>query len=79
VREQQRREQVHRNEEVTKRISELEAKLQESDRDRKRLRAEKDAISAQVQELAQVNSARGVQESIVEVLRRSQEAMEAAN
>ena len=54
-----RREQVHKNEEVTRRISELEAKIQESERDRHRLRADKDALTTQIADVAHINQARG--------------------
>ena len=54
-REQLRREQVHKNEEVTRRISELEAKIQESERDRHRLRADKDSLLTQIADLAHIN------------------------
>lgn len=67
-REQLRREQVHKNEEVTKRISELEAKIQESERDRARLRADKEALVSQIQDTAHINQTRGQQEKIIEVL-----------
>lgn len=46
--EQLRREQVHKNEEATKRVSELEGKLQESERDRQRLRSDKDSLQIQI-------------------------------
>ncbi len=54
-REQLRREQVHKNEEVTRRISELEAKIQESERDRHRLRADKDSLLTQIADVAHIN------------------------
>ena len=50
---------MHKNEEVTKRISELEAKIQESERDRHRLRADKDALSTQIADVVHINQARG--------------------
>ena len=52
---------MHKNEEVTKRISELETKIQESERDRHRIRAEKDALITQIGELAHINQARAHQ------------------
>lgn len=58
AREQVRREQIHKNEEVTKRISELETKIQESERDRLRLRTEKEAIIGQLEDIGQINQTR---------------------
>lgn len=46
---------MHKNEEVTKRISELEAKIQESERDRHKLRAEKDTLITQIGDIAHIN------------------------
>lgn len=54
-REQLRREQIHKNEEVTRRISELEAKIQESERDRHRLRTDKDSLLTQIADVAHIN------------------------
>jgi tRNA threonylcarbamoyladenosine modification (KEOPS) complex Pcc1 subunit len=77
--EQLRREQVHKNEEATKRVSELEGKLQESERDRQRLRHDKDSLQIQIQDAADVMREKAKQEEIVQILKRSQEALEAAN
>ena len=49
--EQARREQVHVNETATRRIAELEHKIQESERERHRLRQDRDGLVERVAEL----------------------------
>jgi outer membrane murein-binding lipoprotein Lpp len=41
-----RREQKHKNEEATKKVAELESKVQEAERDRNKLRLEVDAAKS---------------------------------
>ena len=70
---------MHKNEEATRRISELEGKIQENERDRAKLRTDKELLAAQIHDIAHVNQTRMQQEKIIEVLQRSQVALEAAN
>ena len=63
--EQLRREQVHKNEEATKRISELEGKLQESERDRQRIRGEQETLKVHLHDATNVIQEKAKQEEII--------------
>jgi hypothetical protein len=63
--EQLRREQVHKNEEATKRISELEGKLQESERDRHRIRGDQETLKVHLQDASNVMQEKVKQEEII--------------
>ena len=56
-REQLRREQRHKNEEATKRVAEIEAKVQEAEKDRNRLRDECEAARRDLEGLLEVQKA----------------------
>lgn len=64
---------------MTRRIAELEHKIGESERDRHRLRQDRDSLAGRLQELQLAVRQQAVQEGLLGTLRRSQEALEAAN
>ncbi len=76
---QSRREQAHKNEDVTRRLAEVERRLQESDRERERERRQCEEVRQRIGEREGERRRAQEQEEIVIMLRRSQEALETAN
>ncbi|CDW73867.1 UNKNOWN [Stylonychia lemnae] len=79
ARDQDKRENAHANEAITKKLSELEQKLQESERERHKARQERDDLLRQHQQMARDQDNKSEQHQIMSMLRRTQETLEIAN
>eukprot|EP00347_Sterkiella_histriomuscorum_P002740 403366988 len=78
-RDQEKRENQHINEATSKRMSELESKLQDSERERLKIRQERDELLRQYQSISRDHEDKTQQSQVMSMLRRTQETLEISN
>ena len=79
TREAEKKEHLHSNEATSKKIGDLETKLQESDRERQKARQERDDLLRQLQTQSGESESKQNQAQVMQMLRRTQETLEVAN